>query len=301
MSSRRWLWGLYTALHALALLWPAAAEACATCDSGDPTLTAAGTEQPFAGRRRSALELRYRTDALGRPGIDRANIREMAADVSMAWAPRDDLFLIVDVPLLYRRVEDVNLARSETWSLGELALSAKWFVFRDRAFAPRWLVALIGGVKLPTAPWREDSRGNYLPLEAQPGSGSLDVGLGPSLAGFLGALSAYVSVQWIEPVLKREPLAPGSSLRASAALQYQVRDPLAVRIAVDLRWDRQSEEAGQPDPDSGGLVAFPGADLLLSPLLDVTAVLGCRFPLVSRLNGAHSEGAIYSVALVYDW
>ncbi|HKO89712.1 MAG TPA: hypothetical protein VJU61_01085, partial [Polyangiaceae bacterium] len=60
-------------------------EACAACDSGDPTLTALGTEQPFAGRLRSALGLRYRTDAIGVPGVDEMNIRDLRADLSVAW------------------------------------------------------------------------------------------------------------------------------------------------------------------------------------------------------------------------
>lgn len=277
------------------------AKGCAVCACGDPTLTTAGTEQPFAGRLRSAIELRYRADSLGRPEIDESSLREWRVTVSTAWAPRADLFLVAEVPLSYRQVTDVTLAQNDVWGLGEIALSAKWFIFRDRELAPRWLVALHGGLKLPTAPWHEDSSGDYLPLEAQPGSGSLDVSFGPSLAVFRGALSAYSSLYWVEPVLTRSLLAPGRSLRSSTALQYQLFDSLAGRLAGDLRWDQSSEEERRPDPNSGGWIAFVGGDVLLSPVTDSAIVLGVRLPALNRLHGAHDEGPVFSLAFVQDW
>ena len=44
--------------------------ACSTCGCGDLTLTVMGSEKPYAGRLRAALELRHRTDAVGRPGFN---------------------------------------------------------------------------------------------------------------------------------------------------------------------------------------------------------------------------------------
>lgn len=300
MGMRHWFRSLALG-PLLGLVGSSPAKACAVCASGDSTLTAAGTEQPFAGRLRSAVELSYRTDTLGRRGFDQARIREFRTGLSTAWAPREDVFLIAQVPLLWRHVEDATLAQNDAWGLGEMELSAKWFAFRDRAFAPHWLVAVIGGIKLPTAPWRKDSVGNYLPLEAQPGSGSLDVSFGPSLACFQGAFSAYASLRWLQPLLTRSPLQPGRSVGASIALQSQIGEQLAARIVSDLRWDQPSRESGQPDPNSGGSIAFVGTDLLLSPIPDFTALLGARLPALNRLRGAHFEGPILSVAFAQDW
>ncbi len=296
------VWALLPAVLSLfGLLGSRTAEACAGCDSGDPTLTAAGTEQPFAGRLRSALELRYRTDSLGRPGVDQSRIREVRTDVSLAWAPSEDLFLLAGVPLLYRKLENDNLAQDEVWALGELTLRAKWFVLRDRALAPRWLGAVLVGLKFPTAPRLKDRAGRYLALEAQPGSGSLDGFVGPSLAAFAGAFSGYVSLYWLEPLLTRAPLTPGGSLRASAACQWQIQEPVALRVASDLRWEQPNREAGQVDPNSGGAIVFAGPDLLWSPIMDFSMLLGARFPILERLRGGHAEGPIFSVALVRDW
>jgi len=295
-------WGLSLVLGAgPGALASRAAEACATCDSGDATLTVAGAEQPFSGRLRSALTLRYRTDVVGHAGVDQTDIRELRTDLSTAWAPRDDLFVIADVPLLYHRVQEANLAQTETIGLGDIELRGKWFVFRDRPFAPRWLIAVLGGMKFPTAPWLVDAQGQYLVLEAQPGSGSLDASVGPSLACFLGQFSGYASLLWVEPLTTREPLEPGRSVRGSMAIQGQVTDWFGARLASDLRWEQPSKEGGQTDPDSGGWVVLAGADVLFSPATDVSVGLGARLPVLNRLHGAHAEGPMLHLALIRDW
>lgn len=275
--------------------------ACGPCGAGDTTLTSAGTEAPFAGRLRSALSLRYRTDEIGRAGIDRAELRELRSDLSLAWAPDARLFLIANMPLVHRSMQDVNLARTESWGPGELELGAKWFVLRERSFAPRWLVAALASVKLPTAPWRRDATGGYLPLEAQAGSGSLDVSVGPAASVFLGAFSAYASLTWVEPLITREPLVPGRSVRQSLAVQYQLGAALAARAAGEVRWDRPSVEDGVREPNSGGAVVFAGGDVLVSVLTDLLFTVGARWPVADRLRGAHVEGPVFALALIHDF
>jgi hypothetical protein len=292
-------WGFTLLLLSSGL--PREALACATCGAGDSTLTGLGTEQPFAGRLRSSLELSYRTDAIGVVGLDRIEVREARADASVAWAPTAELFLVALVPSVYREATDPTLAQSESWGLGDMELRAKWFVYRDRSFAPRWLFATLGGVKLPTAPWQSDNQGDLLPLEVQPGTGSLDLLLGTSLATFQGGTSAYASVQWFMPLKSRPPLEPGSSLRGSLMLQHQILRALALRGAADGRWDQPSLEAGERDPNSGGWIVFLGGDVLVSPAADLNLSFGVRVPAFDDLAGAHAEGARASVAVMVDW
>jgi hypothetical protein len=293
---------LHAGAVALVASLPAAdASACASCGCGDPTLTAMGVEQPFQGRLRSAVELSYRTDRIGTPGVDELSLRELRADATLAWAPLDTLFLVASVPFVYREARDPSLAESDAWGLGDIELRAKWFAYRDRALAPRWLLALVGGVKFPTAPWQTDPDGNRAPLEAQPGTGSLDLLLGPTLALFQGRVSAYLGAQWFQPVLTRDPLEPGSSVRGFLALQHQTWSWLALRAAADGRWDEPAREDGQVDPNSGGWVLFAGADLLWSPLEDTSLSLGFRVPVVEELHGDHDEGPRVALALVRDW
>jgi hypothetical protein len=277
------------------------ARACAACGCGDPTLVSAGTEQPFAGRLRTSLELRYRTDSIGEPGVDRLFIREARADLSLAYAPFSELFLMATLPFVHRSVEEANLANERTWGPGDAELRAKLFVYRDRELAARVLVAANLGVKMPTAPFHQNSAGQTLPLEAQPGTGSLDVLFGPSLALVEGKFSAYASAQLSLPVATRDVVAPGISQRSTLALQYQPWTWLALRPAADSRWDTKSKERGRPERDSGGFVLFLGGDALVSPLTDLTLTAGVRAPVWQVLDGFHDEGAVGSLSAALDF
>jgi hypothetical protein len=278
-----------------------AASACAVCGTGDQTLTATGTEQPYAGMFRSVLEMRYLTDRLGRPGVDEVSIRELRTDVMAVWAPHANWFLMADVPLAYRQVSEASLARTETWGLGEVELSAKWFVLRERPFAPRWQLALLGGIKFPTAARRENAVGELIAAEAQLGTQSLDAFGGAALSTSIGPWAAYSSIQWFEPLLIRAPIEPGRSLRASVAAQYQAGASVALRVLADARWDQHGRESGERDPNSGGAIVFAGPELLVSPFEGTLWQLGLRLPIVEALDGAHTEGAIWRTAVAVDW
>lgn len=313
---------------ALALSFAAReARACAACGCGDPTLVAAGTEQPFAGRLRASTEWRYRTDSIGEPHVDRIEIEELRGDLSVAWAPIRDLFLVAAFPIIHRSTVDASLSKTNNWGPGDAELRAKLFVYRDRDLAPRSLLAGLFGLKFPTAPFRRNDLGERLPLEAQSGTGSLDLLAGASYAAFAGQFSAYASAQLSIPVLTRDDVTPGMALRSTLAAQYQITPWLALRPAVDVRADRPSREPAASgasgsngangantangangansagiaeDPNSGGLVLFAGGDVLATPLLDLTLSLGARAPVVQHLRGFHDEGPVWIAALAYD-
>jgi hypothetical protein len=291
-------------LSALAVLGPLCAtraSACAVCTTGDTTLTSAGTEQPFAGRLRSALALSYRSNAFGRAGLDQSLTREFSAELSTAWAPSSNWLLLADAPFRVREMTDANLARDGSSGLGDIELSAKWFVFRDREFAPRWLVAVSGAAKLPTGGWYDDTEGVALPPEAQLGSGSLDVGVGASVGCFLGAFSGYASLLWRTPLLFRKVFEPGRSTNVTLALQYQALLPLAVRGVSELRLDGTAREASARDPNSGGWISFVGTDILLGIADDLSVVGGVRVSALEHLRGTQREGPRLDLAVVRDW
>ncbi|HEY3499115.1 MAG TPA: hypothetical protein VGK73_30705 [Polyangiaceae bacterium] len=293
---------LAPALLALALSCGArGAEACAACGCGDPTLVSAGTEQPFAGRFRVSFEGRYRTDSVGEPGVDEIRIHETRGDLGVAWAPADWLFVLASLPLVHRSITETNLATERSWGPGDAELRAKAYVYRDRALAPRWLVALVGGLKFPTAPFHEDSDGELLPLEAQAGTGSWDFLFGPSLSFFEDWFSLYASAQATLPFATRDELKPGLALRSTLALQAQVIPALAVRAITETRLDSAAEVDGRDDPDSGGFVLFAGADVLVSPVMDLVLSAGFRLPALQALNGFHDEGAVFVMAASYDF
>lgn len=293
---------LLAAAAAAALLHAPPALACATCGCGDPTLTAMGTEKPFQNRLRASIDGRYRTDAIGREGVDRIRLREVRTDAQVAWAPHERVFLLATVPVLHRRIGYVNGGETSTFALGDVELRAKAFVYTDASFSPRHLYALTAGLKLPTGiRQRNEADGTYLPPEAQPGTGSWDPILGMSYAFFARPFAFYASVQGSAPLRGTGgDVRASPSARTTTALQYQATPWLAPRLGIDTRLDGRAYERGEPERDSSGFIGLLSSELLLSPGADLLVVLSVRVPVVQALAGHHDEGPILGAAVAYD-
>lgn len=278
------------------------AHACATCGCGDPTLTAMGSEKPFRNRLRGSLDVRHRSDDIGTPEVDQIRLRETRFDGQVAWAPNERIFLLGTVPVLQRSVRYVNGGETSTAAIGDLELRAKAFVFVDRAFAPRHLYAVTAGLKIPTAPrQRSETDGSFLPIEAQPGTGSWDPLLGISYAFFARPFSLYASVQGSAPLRGTSDFRASPSMRTTTAAQYQLVSWLAPRAGIDTRLDARAYEEGRPERDSSGFIAFVSGELLLSPTTDLLLVLAARVPVVQALAGYHREGPVLGGAVAYDF
>src|SRR5262249_4425432 len=72
---------LATAILVMAIARPAAA--CAVCGAGDPTLNAAGTERPYAGRLRLSGDLRLGGARVGAEGTGLLELREERLDLGV--------------------------------------------------------------------------------------------------------------------------------------------------------------------------------------------------------------------------
>src|SRR5262249_47281311 len=144
---------------------------------------------PYAGRLRAAVEVRQRTDAIGEQHVDRLSLSEQRIDTQLAWAPWSSTFLQLVVPTVHRSIDYFDGTRRSITSLGDIELRAKIFVWQDRSLASRHLVAVLGGLKMPTAPIQkgqiQGEPGNHrLPLELQAGTGSWDPLVGVSYSWF---------------------------------------------------------------------------------------------------------------------
>lgn len=260
-----------------------------------------GTEKPYPDRVRASLDARYRSDDIGQAGVDQVRLREVRADAQLAWAPSARLFLLGSAPVLHRRVRYVNGAETTTVAPGDVELRARVFVFTDRAFSPRHLYAVTAGMKLPTAPRQRSAvDGSYLPIEAQPGTGSWDPLLGISYAYFARPWSFYASAQGSAPLRGTASFRASPSLRTTTALQYQVVPWLAPRLSVDGRLDARAYEDRAPERDSSGFIGFLSPELLASPTPDLLFVASLRVPVVQALAGHHVEGPIVGLAVAYD-
>ncbi|MBC7792326.1 MAG: transporter, partial [Clostridia bacterium] len=218
------------------------AHACSTCGCGDMTLTVMGSEKPYAGRLRAAVEVRHRTEAVGRENFNRQSLDEERIDAQLIWAPKSSLILMLDVPGLRRNVKYVNLAQRGTTALGEAEVRAKWFVYQDDPFTPSHLLAMTGGLKLPTARIERDSTGELLPIELQAGTGSVDPTLGIAYSYFADPWSFYASASGTWTTNGVEGYRGSRSLRTTTAIQHQITYTMAGRLGFDTRTDSTARE-----------------------------------------------------------
>ncbi|MCB9594143.1 MAG: transporter [Sandaracinaceae bacterium] len=279
---------------------PGRASACATCGCGDPTRTTMGTGQPYAGRLRLGANLRYRWDDVGDEGVDRATVHEVRLDLAAAYAPTDWLIVAASLPVLYRDVGWVNGGHASTVSPGELELRARVVLLRDRAFAPRHLLGVALGLKLPTGIDQVTPGGTLLPIEAQPGSGTWD-GIGGLFYTHLADpwavfATAQVTVGWAG----RYDESPGPSLRGGLALQYRFDANVTVRGGVDARWDAPATIEGQTDPSTEHVTLFASPDFLWSPEDDWLLTVGARIPVAQLSGQGRAEGWYFLVSAVVD-
>jgi hypothetical protein len=291
---------ILASLIAVLSLAPAArAWACASCACGDPTLTSMGGEQPFEGRLRMSTMMRAWGHTEGLAGVDAQRLRELRMDVAVAYAPRPWLVLAVNLPLQAREVRDVSLARERGWGLGDIDVSAKAFVWKDRNFSPDHLISVVGGVKLPTGPRLHARDGTTLGIDAQPGSGSVDPMAGLAYQGFKGDWSFMASALGFLPTRGRDDFRLGASVRAQVAAQFQPSTRWAVRLGVDTRAERAPDTAGVAEEAGGGFIAYASPDVLFSPGMDVVVQAGVRIPIVNQLRRVTST-PIAVLSLAYD-
>ncbi|WP_224244570.1 transporter [Hyalangium gracile] len=280
-------------------LTPRIARACATCACGDPTLTSMGTEQPFAGRLRLATTLRAWGQTEGEQAVDAVSLRELRMDVSAAYAPRSWLFISATLPLQARRVKDVSLTREQSWGPGDMELSAKVYVFRDRDFSPDHLLGVLVGSRLPTSPTLRDAEGRTLSLDAQLGTGSWDPFAGLSYTAFRGEWSFLANTTGYFPTRGREGFRAGASLRTTVAAQYQPSTRWALHLAVDTRLEAVRNVRGVHDPIGSGFIGFLSPDVLFSPTTDAVVQLGVRVPVLNLLRQTR-QTPIFQAAVAYD-
>lgn len=274
--------------------------ACAACGCGDPTLTAMGSEKPFAGRFRTALSGSWRRDTMGYEDEDEVVLTERRLDLRVAWAPAPWLFIEAGLPFLDRETRDVTLAEARTTGIGDAELRTKLFVYQDEV-RPTHLVAVTPGAQLPTGELQRDSSGELLPMEAQPTAGVVSAMLGVSYAFFSQPFSVYTSLNGTHPLGEVEGFRLSSSLRGTVALQYQAATWLALRGGPDFRVDSRGKDSGVADPHSGGFIAFATLDVVVMPFEDWLFGGGVNLPVMNALNGRHEESPIWRASITVDW
>ncbi len=293
------LWLLITAL-ALPLWSASEAAACGTCSVGDPTLTIVGFEQPSAKRVRTSATARHRNDRIGEENVDQLLLSEQRLELAGAYSPTDRWTLSLMMPLVHRYVTAVNLAESDIWAPGDLEFRVRAVVYRDRSFAPRHLIGLIGGLEFPTSSIERDTEGVPLPLEFQAGTGSWDPIVGASYTMFSDPWSLYLSSVAIFPTQGTADTKAGTSFRQTALGQFQPWTFLAFQLGAEFRIDQPGFIAGVRDPNTGGHITYGTFGIVALPHDKILLHITVAVPLIQRLDGAHEEGLAITGGLVYE-
>jgi hypothetical protein len=286
---------------AIALIAPRAARACAVCGAGDPTLTLMGSEKPFEGRLRIAGDLRLGSVWAGAPAEDVIQIDEERLELDVAYAPTRTLFLSLAVPLLHRVASYHDGTSSPLFTIGDVALRAKQFIWSGRRGAFVHQVAIQGGLDTPTSPQEEGEHGVALPAVLQPGMGAVAPFVGAFYGFTRGPWSFYASAAVYLPFAVRDGPHATESFRTAASVQRQIGRVFASRIGIDTRLDGSCEAYGKPDPNSGGFVGYLSPELVVSPVTDLLLTATVRVPAVQAFHGYHHEGAIAGLGLTYDF
>lgn len=175
----------------LALLPRGVARACAACACGDSTLTASGIERPYINRIRLTLDNRYGSLRSG-DGSSEETVHFIRNALALSWAPTSWMTLAVYLPWVTDFIQRGHRETQILSGLGDLELSVRGLVYRDRNFAPRHLLSLTAGLKFPTGPRAFDDSGYPFPDDFQPGSGSWDPFFGVTYTYFSGSLVSFV-------------------------------------------------------------------------------------------------------------
>ncbi len=268
---------LALALVLSVLTTPGNARACASCGAGDPTLTLAGTEQPFAGRLRVSLS----TTSAGTASSDeRTSDHRVTAGV--AWAPWAWLMLTASVPLVLRDVTGTGAERQSAVGPGDLDLRARFVVLRDRVFRPTHLVTLQIGARFPLSPAVSDARGVALDDGAQTASATVTPTVGLAWSIYAAPFSLQSYALFSVPTRGGDGAGGAVELRAASLAIVQVVPALSLVIGPETR------ARMDPSGESGGAAVFATLGAMLGGG-DITPYLLVRVPVVSSFGDQHSE------------
>jgi hypothetical protein len=274
--------------------------ACATCSCGDPTLTATGVEQPYKNRVRLGLEERYADHSSGADTTLQHSYTLRSA-LAVAWSPVDRLTLGMFLPWMTTWIK--HETRTDLINgLGDMELSARVLVARDKKFAAHHLFWLNAGLKFPTAPRLNDDRGYPYSDDDQPGSGSWDPFVGLTYAWFSGdKWSAFTSASYRITTAGPRGYKRGSVLGWSTGAQLQPWNVAAFTLGLNGSWAQSDELAnGHAAPDTGGVIVSVAPGLLVAPRTDLLLRLMVDVPVAQVLDGRQHQGPQVMLTFNYD-
>lgn len=286
-----------TSLVVLAASPPA--QACSTCKCGDYSITLLGTEKPYAGRLRGALDVLVRSETQGR-GASARETDEWRNTLGFSYSLSETLILGAQWPWVRKRIRDANLAELEAQGWGDADLIAWWSPYRSGDPSLKQIAGLRFGLRVPTG--EEIARnGSALDIDVQPDAGAL--------APNLGAWYRYYRFPWLLSVSGtyyfygegRQNFDPGDAATASLLGQYAIDPNWAIQLGLDLRHAQRNRFDGTPDADSGGTLGMVYTGIAARFLQELSVSAGVQLPVIENLHGAQDEDAVLRLSLAYDF
>jgi len=283
------------------VLYAGAVFACATCLCGDPTITAMGTEKPFAGRLRIGADYLTRGEAVGDPGVDEHIIDESRMTYSVSYAPSADWILAASLPFVDKEVRRFDLSRESASGIGDADLYARWYV-RDAAQLPaRHLWGLQFGVRVPTSS-EQESGGETVDFDGQPGAGATIPNLGLWYGYFRSPSFIYLSTVYQHAVDDGyQGYEAGDVLLVTAHAQHALGGhTLALSFSLDGRSKEKDSYSDVVDDDSGGVLVMATPGVAWMPIEDLVVNLTYQVPVIENLHGRQDEDPVFRLGVSYD-
>lgn len=282
-------------------LFPGRALACSTCSLGDTTLTAVGVvDKPYRNRLRLSLEERLGAHREGQ-GVTRLETRTLRSTLGVAWSPTDRLTLNTMLPVISQWVDAAGRPRQQYTGIGDLEVLVRGVLWRDRRFAARHILSLVGGIKTPTGPRLYDAQGYPYPEDEQPGSGSWDPIVGLSYGWYQPRVALFASASYRYPTPGRRGYRRGESLGTTVTAQYQPLRWLAVSLSAEVSWIAADQlRPGIDRANSGGMAVTLTPALTVSPAQRWLIRLAGQLHAFDRWNGVQQEDHAVILSTVVD-
>lgn len=285
-------------LGATSIAWSMPASACPSCACGVQNPTRLGADVPFAGRLRVGVVSTTAT-------LREDDMVLLASDLSVAGSFAVTDFLVVEgaLPLSTRFVLEPDAMTGRAVGLGDGRVGVRLVAWRDRAFAPRLLVAVRAQAVLPTAPTLF-VRDVPVEMALQPGGGAVALnGSVALLARPTPRLLLGLDVAAHTPLLAvRDDASAGTTGQVSTLAQFDVTDLLAVRamasaVATQAPLSMHGAD-GKTLSERGSLYSGLGLSFTLSPSL--LGVLDVEVPVVHFGEQIAQDGARATAGFVVD-
>jgi hypothetical protein len=275
--------------------------ACATCLCGDPTITTMGTEKPFAGRMRAGIEYLSRGEKAAEPGVNEFTVNEERVTLNFSYALNTEWMFAASLPMVTKEVERFDLSHARGSGIGDMDLSARWFLGRDDSFPVKYLWGMQFGLRVPTST-EQKKDGESIDIDAQPGVGATIPSLGVWYGRYALPWFFYTSAS-VQHALTDgyQNYQAGDVMLLTGLAQYALNMGVAVQLSLDGRFKKPDQYDGVEDPNSGGVLIMAKPGIAWTPLEDLVINLNYQIPVIENPNGIQEEDPTFRLGVAYDF